>query len=85
MYPLYIHIPALLLFIALPACLPACLPAFWPASHERVSRRGEELLKRHGSAVDLDDRAVVLPLMQLYQGRAEGRDKGSPVRRVNIA
>ncbi|GJP72793.1 hypothetical protein CLOP_g3551 [Closterium sp. NIES-67] len=37
-------------------------------SNERVNRRGEELMKRHGGAVDLEDDRLVAAMMKLYQG-----------------
>ncbi|CAI5535827.1 unnamed protein product [Closterium sp. Naga37s-1] len=37
-------------------------------SNERVNRRGEELMKRHGGAVDLESDRLVAAMMRLYQG-----------------
>ncbi|CAI5476237.1 unnamed protein product [Closterium sp. Yama58-4] len=37
-------------------------------SNERVNRRGEELMKRHGGAVDLEDDRLVAAMMRFYQG-----------------
>lgn len=41
-------------------------------SDDRVSRRGEELLKRKGGSVNLEDLTLVHQLFGLYQGNAAG-------------